>query len=112
MPIYHSKKKSTIGDSERLVQVLICMLLGFDSFQFSVDCPTGRVHWELLQADQRTQEPVLCPLGTLWKLPVHTPPQLGCGMGISVASYIHVIESCRSTSPLTRVASHEGKAWE
>ena len=81
------QKKSTIGDSEWLIQVLIYMLLGFDSFQFSVNCPTGRVHWELPQADQKTQEPVLCPLGTLWKFPVHTPPpQLGCGMGISVAS--------------------------
>ena len=80
------QKKFTVGDSERLVRVLIYMLLGFDSFQFSVNCPTGRVHWELLQADQRTQEQVLCPLVSLRKFPVHTPAQLGCGMGILVVS--------------------------
>ena len=32
-------KKFTVGDGEQLVQVLFCTLLGFDSLQFSVDCP-------------------------------------------------------------------------
>ena len=81
MPVCYSKKSlllETVSGSFRCS--FIYMLLGFDSFQFSVDCPTGRVHWELLQADQRTQEPVLCPLGTLRKFPVHMPPPPPAGL--------------------------------
>ena len=33
-------KKFTIRDAEWLVQVLFYVLLGFDSLQYSVDCPT------------------------------------------------------------------------
>ena len=69
------QKTFTVGDSERLVQVLIYMLLRFDSFQFSVNCPTGRVHWELLQADQRTQEPVSVSSGHFAEVPsAHARP--------------------------------------
>ena len=39
MPVCHGTK-FTIGDGERLVRGLFYMLLGFDSLQFSVDCPT------------------------------------------------------------------------
>ena len=42
MPVCHGKK-FTVGDGDRLVQVLFYMLLGFDSLQFSVDCPTAPV---------------------------------------------------------------------
>ena len=34
-------KKFTVGDGERLVRVLFYTLLGFDSLQLSVDCPTA-----------------------------------------------------------------------
>ena len=40
MPVCHGKKFA-VGDGERLVRVLFYMLLGFDSLQFSVDCPTA-----------------------------------------------------------------------
>ena len=39
MPVCHGTK-FTAGDGERLVRGLFYMLLGFDSHQFSVDCPT------------------------------------------------------------------------
>ena len=39
MSVCHGTK-FTIGDGERLVRGLFYMLLGFDSLQFSVDCPT------------------------------------------------------------------------
>ena len=37
-------KTFTVGDGERLVQVLFYMLLRFDNLQFSVDCPMAPVH--------------------------------------------------------------------
>ena len=40
---YGHGKKFTVGDGDRLVQVLFYMLLGFDSLQFIVDCPTAPV---------------------------------------------------------------------
>ena len=40
MPVA-TAKNFTIGDGERLVRVFFYTLLGFDSLQFSVDCPTA-----------------------------------------------------------------------
>ena len=39
MPVCHGKIFA-VGDGEQLVRVLFYTLLGFDSLQFSVDCPT------------------------------------------------------------------------
>ena len=61
------QKKFTVRDSERLVQVLIYTLLGFDSLQFSVDCPTAPVS-----------------SGQLAKIPSAHTPQLGCCVGVPV----------------------------
>ena len=40
IPVCHSKTFA-VGGSERLVRVFFYTLLGFDSLQFSVDCPTA-----------------------------------------------------------------------
>ena len=40
MPVC-TAKRLLVGDGEELVRVLFYTLLGFDSLQFSVNCPTA-----------------------------------------------------------------------